>query len=167
MNALADVTATVCVPSAPSFSPFNDARFGQRLTISCHSFSGSGGCGRGRFLGKEGVNPSPAPSVATSSLLRAVGAPGKRPPCGSQGAPPCVGGCRSHSSTCRLPRPRQQCRDTTSCTRRVWTRAVSSCPPAGVLHRVNTAASSVLASSRAGLPQGGVSPRLGRVTKTA
>lgn len=153
--------------SAPSFSPFNDARFGQRLTISCHSISGSGGCGRGRFLGKEGVNPSPAPSVATSSLLRAVGAPGKRPPCGSQGAPPCVGGCRSHSSTCRLPRPRQQCRDTTSCTRRVWTRAVSSCPPAGVLHRVNTAASSVLASSRAGLPQGGVSPRLGRVTKTA
>lgn len=143
MDTLADVTAAVRVPKGSSLSPFNDARLGQRLTISCHSISGSGEGGRGRSLGKEETNPSLAPSVATSSLLRAVGSPG--PPVAHKGPPPCVGGRRSHSSTCRLPRPCQQSRDTASCARRVWTRAVSSCPPAGALDRVNTALSLLLA----------------------
>lgn len=140
---------------APSFSPFNDTRLGQRLTISCCSISGSGGGGREGSLDKKEANPSPAPSVATSSLLRAVGAPGKRPPCSSQGAPAACGGLQvTQQHVPPAPAPQQR-RDNTSCARRAWTRAVSSHPPAGVLDRVNTAASSVLASSRAAPPRVG------------
>lgn len=47
--------------SGPSLSPFNDARFGQRLTISCHSISGSGGGGSREIPGQGRGEPFPSP----------------------------------------------------------------------------------------------------------
>lgn len=43
-----------CPLSAPSFSSFNDTRLGQRLTISCHSISGSGRGGVQRGIPGQG-----------------------------------------------------------------------------------------------------------------
>lgn len=137
--------------STPSFSPFNDTSLGQRLKSPATPSQGQGEVAEGDPWERKRQTLSqphllPPPPCSELSNLQA-----NAPPVAQKGAPPCVGGCRSHSSTCRLPRLCQQCRDTTSCARRVWIRAVSSCPPAGVLDRVNTAASSVLASSQAPL----------------
>lgn len=129
---------------------------------------GQGEVAEGDSLGKEEANPSPAPSLGTSSLLRAVGAPGKppSPPWLTRGPAVCGGLQVTQQHVPPAPAPsaaqghhilHQEGLD-------------SSCvllSPCRVVDRVNTAASSVLASSRAGPPQGGVSPRLGRVTKTA
>lgn len=131
--------------------------------------------------------PQPRPSPPPP-LLRSVHSSMQTPlPAACKGPPPCVGGCRvaqQHVPPAPATSPpwgalSWRCGDTTSCTSRVWTRAVSPprvsrAPPHAVeaAEGVNMVDGSVLASSPGGPPRVGCTrgwgaPALGRVTANA